>query len=84
MEKVFVVTEIWVVDYKDGFKISIFKNKEKARKWFEKKKKEAYRELSSIPDVMVDETETFFSIYEAGACRENLINIGLSEEEIMD
>lgn len=84
MEKVFVVTENWVVDYEDGFKVTIFKDKEKARKHFEQAKKDAYTDLSSVPDVMVDESETFYSIYEAGAFSENHINVELSEEKIID
>ena len=84
MEKVFVVTTIGVVDYEDIKDITIYKDKEKAKKHFEQAKKEAYRELSSVPDVMVDENETFYSIYEAGAFSENHINVELSEEKIID
>jgi len=84
MEKVFVVTENWVVDYEDGFKVTIFKNKEKAKKYFDQAKKDAYTDLSNIEDVLIEESESSYSIYEAEAYSENHINVELSEEKILD
>ena len=60
MEKVFIVTENWVVDYEDGFKVTIFKNKEKAKKYFDQAKKDAYTDLSNIEDVLIDKSESSF------------------------
>lgn len=84
MGKVFVVTENWVVDYEEGFKITIYSNIESARKYFEQAKKDAKTDLSDIEDVQVNEREFFYSIFESEAFSENHINVELSEETVLD
>lgn len=78
--KVFVVTELSIVDCSTDITTELFATEEKAREYFNDRIEVAKNDASD--DMVTEESENSFEIYEEGYATDWSVSITISEKEV--
>ena len=82
MNKVYVVSENWVVDCDDGNSLAVYSTKEKALEDFKERIRNAKIDMQDYDDLVEEESENSYVNYQEGYYSKNHILIKLEEKEV--